>query len=149
MTVGTWVEVANVLTDAEGIPQSILNAKGDIIVASANDVAAILSAGTTGQILSVNPATATGLQWIASPSGTSPLTTKGDLYGYTTTGARIPVGTNGQVLTANSAAANASNNMVTQFAGYVVLVGLVGTIVFLGVVIGVLISSFAAGGKRI
>ena len=55
----------------------------------------------------------------------------------------------GSTFTVNSAAANASNNMVTQFAGYVVLVGLVGTIVFLGVVIGVLISSFAAGGKRI
>lgn len=55
----------------------------------------------------------------------------------------------GATFTANSAAANASNSMVTQFAGYVVLVGLVGTIVFLGVVIGVLISSFAAGGSRI
>ena len=55
----------------------------------------------------------------------------------------------GSTFTANSAAANASNSMVTQFASYVVLVGLVGTIVFLGVVIGVLISSFAAGGKRI
>ena len=55
----------------------------------------------------------------------------------------------GNTFTANSAAANASSSMVTQFAGYVVLVGLVGTIVFLGVVIGVLISSFAAGGSRI
>jgi hypothetical protein len=37
-------------------------------------------------------------------AGTSPLTTKGDLYGYDTDGARIPVGTDGQVLKANSAA---------------------------------------------
>lgn len=37
--------------------------------------------------------------------GASPLTTKGDLYGYDSADNRIPVGTNGQVLTANSAAA--------------------------------------------
>lgn len=34
--------------------------------------------------------------------GASPLTTKGDLYGYSTADARIPVGTNGYVLTADS-----------------------------------------------
>lgn len=35
--------------------------------------------------------------------GASPLTTKGDLYTYTTVDARLPVGSNGQVLSANSA----------------------------------------------
>jgi hypothetical protein len=33
----------------------------------------------------------------------SPLTAKGDLFGYSTTQARVPIGTNGQVLTADSA----------------------------------------------
>lgn len=33
---------------------------------------------------------------------TSPLTTKGDIWGYSTVDARVPVGTNGQVLTADS-----------------------------------------------
>src|SRR5690349_5693568 len=47
----------------------------------------------------------TGSAWtqIASSGGTaSPLTTKGDVWGFSTTDARIPVGTNGQVLTADS-----------------------------------------------
>lgn len=39
------------------------------------------------------------------PTGgsSSPLTTKGDLYGFNTANARIPVGSNGQILTADSA----------------------------------------------
>jgi hypothetical protein len=36
---------------------------------------------------------------------TNPLTTKGDLFGYDTAAARIPIGTNNQVLTADSAQA--------------------------------------------
>ena len=43
--------------------------------------------------------------WAAPAGGSSPLTTKGDLFGYSTVDARIPVGTNGQVLTADSAEA--------------------------------------------
>lgn len=39
----------------------------------------------------------------------------------------------------------ASDSMITQFATYPVLVGLVGTIIFLGLVIGVLVASFLFG----
>jgi hypothetical protein len=44
----------------------------------------------------------TGTAWSNVDTGSSPLTTKGDLYGFSTTNARIPVGTNGQILTADS-----------------------------------------------
>jgi hypothetical protein len=47
-----------------------------------------------------------GTNWIGNLVGaggsTSPLTTKGDLWGYDTADARVPVGTNGYVLTADS-----------------------------------------------
>ncbi len=53
--------------------------------------------------------TLSGLGTPASPlsvvSGGSPLTTKGDIYGFSTVNARIPVGTDGQVLQADSAQA--------------------------------------------
>ena len=48
-----------------------------------------------------------GTAWVAVATAglTSPLTTKGDVWGYSTVNARVPVGTNGQVLTADSAQA--------------------------------------------
>lgn len=43
---------------------------------------------------------------------------------------------------------DATASMLTQFAAYPALVGLVGTIVFLAIVIGVLVLSFAFGRKN-
>ena len=42
-----------------------------------------------------------GSAWVSAGS-TSPLTTKGDIWGYDTANNRIPIGTNNQVLTADS-----------------------------------------------
>lgn len=47
-----------------------------------------------------------GSAWVTIGGSSSPLTTKGDLWGYSTTNARVPVGTNGQILTADSTNAN-------------------------------------------
>lgn len=58
-----------------------------------------LPIGANGQVFTSN-GTIGG--W-APPSGGSPLTTKGDLFGFSTVDARIPVGTNDQVLIADSA----------------------------------------------
>jgi hypothetical protein len=41
-------------------------------------------------------------RWRDSLGGGSPLTTKGDIYTYSTIDDRLPVGTNGQLLSANA-----------------------------------------------
>jgi hypothetical protein len=43
-----------------------------------------------------------GSSWVVKSGGSSPLTTKGDLYTYSTTDARLPVGANGTTLVADS-----------------------------------------------
>jgi hypothetical protein len=45
------------------IQKSYLNAKGDLISASADNTPSLLSVGTNGQVLSANSATTSGLQW--------------------------------------------------------------------------------------
>ena len=61
-----------------------------------------LKGGTTGQVLSKTSGTDLDFTWV-TPTDQTPLTTKGDLFGYSTADARIPVGANGTVLTADSA----------------------------------------------
>ena len=99
----SWIEVGaapvNLLLQA-------IDAKGDLLVGTADNAVDNLTVGANNTILMADSSTATGLKWATSPE-TDLVTTKGDLLVATAadTLARQGVGANGSVLMADSSTA--------------------------------------------
>lgn len=85
---------------------SNINAKGDILVGTADNTLGVITAGANGETLVADSSTATGLKWQADTVNTV-IDAKGDLLAGTAdnTLTRLAVGTNNQVLTADSSTA--------------------------------------------
>lgn len=60
--------------DSNAIQNAIVDAKGDLISATAADTPARLAVGTNGQILTVDSTTATGIKWATPAASASGLT---------------------------------------------------------------------------
>jgi trimeric autotransporter adhesin len=73
---------------------------GDIDYYTSTTAKARIGIGSAGQVLRVNSG-GNAPEW-ATTADQTPLTTKGDLFGFDTADARIPIGTDGHILTADS-----------------------------------------------
>jgi hypothetical protein len=71
--------------DSNAIQNTIVDAKGDIIAATASDTPARLAVGTNGQVLTADSAEATGLKWSTVSSGGMTLLSTTTLSGASTT----------------------------------------------------------------
>jgi len=77
-------------TDPSGIPATIVDAKGDIIAATAADAVSRLAVGANNTVLTADSTTATGLKWAAAAGGGMTEISTTTLSGATVTLASIP-----------------------------------------------------------
>ena len=96
---GNFIEL-----NKNGVEKLTINQQGELSIVK-------IPGGTNAQILAADGSVITAGTNITISGGTisssggggsSPLTTKGDLYTFSTVDARLPIGTDGQILTANS-----------------------------------------------
>jgi hypothetical protein len=81
--VTVWTVNAFSVTGA--IANSLVDAKGDLIVATGADTPGILAVGTANQVLTVDSSTGTGLKWATPAAGGMTSIASGSLSGSTTT----------------------------------------------------------------
>jgi hypothetical protein len=94
VTSAVQTQINSKIGSASAINPTIVDAKGDIIAASAADTVARLAVGTNGQVLTAASGEATGLQWSTPAAGGMTLISTTTLTGASVTLSSIPSGYN-------------------------------------------------------
>ncbi|MFC5947084.1 hypothetical protein ACFQH9_02175 [Pseudonocardia lutea] len=111
------VGLGNVTNDAQ-IPKSLVDAKGDLLVGTANDTPARVAVGTNGQVLTADSSQASGVKWADLPGGST--------YKYKNS---LQYDDSGFVVTDNDLQFNVVANSVYIIEGFLSLYG-VGNMIF-------------------
>ena len=74
------------------VPASIVDAKGDLIAATAADTVSRLAVGTNGQVLTADSTAATGIKWASAAGGYTPTLTLLNAGGTALSGSTTTVG---------------------------------------------------------
>lgn len=102
---GAWVDLGATAAAGSGIPDTIIDAKGDLIVGSSADTPIRLGVGTDGQILAANGSVTGGIEWIDNVAEETRLLIKNE------TGSTL---TKGQVVYINGASGNLPTVALSQ-----------------------------------
>ena len=89
-TLGSSIDSTVFSNASAGIAKTIVDAKGDLIAATAADTVARLAVGTNGQVLTADSAEATGVKWSTLTSGGMTLISTTTLSGTSVTLNSIP-----------------------------------------------------------
>jgi hypothetical protein len=93
-TLGSSIDTTVFANASAGIPKTIVDAKGDLIAATASDTVARLAVGTNDQVLMADSSAATGLKWGTPSAGGMTLLSTTTLSGTSTTISSINQGYN-------------------------------------------------------
>jgi hypothetical protein len=103
----TWVAQ----DDSNAIQNAIVDAKGDLIAATAADTPARLAVGTNGQVLTADSTASTGLAWATPTSGSMTLLSTTTLSGSSTSISITPTGYNQIAVVVSGVTLNQNGNL--------------------------------------
>ena len=109
-TPGTWTQIGG--GGGSGIPASTVDAKGDLLVGTADDTVTRLAVGSDGHVLTADSTVASGVKWAAASGGGSSSITDSFTRANSTTS--LGDTTTGQVWTAHTGGWGISSNQGYQ-----------------------------------
>jgi hypothetical protein len=116
-SLGTSIDTTVFNNASAGIPKTIVDAKGDLIAATAADTVSRLAVGANDTVLTADSTTATGLKWATAAGGGETLLSTTTLSGSSTTISSISTTYKHLRVVILGLYANVQDNMSIRFNG--------------------------------